>query len=203
MLHTHVSTLYYDDSATDRGEGTEEDEEEKDGLGMELAVAGSAHTGEGMIDLLKALDETLRSIMVSVEVLLPYSEASTLSQIHDRGSCDKVIYQSDGTFVAAKVPQDLAIRLLPFRVDRGSQSYNLVQEGEEIDWAALAKGRHYYKEKLERGEPSSSSSSSSNNSSNSNKNDHNDDAGSSSSSYNSSGNGSSSSYIKYSKIKKY
>jgi len=48
--------------------------------------------------------------------------------------------------------QDLAIRLLPFRVDRGSQSYNLIQEGEEIDWAALAKGRHYYKEKLERGE---------------------------------------------------
>ena len=49
-------------------------------------------------------------------------------------------------------PQDLAVRLLPFRVDRGAQSYNLVQEGEEIDWAALAKGRHHYKEKLERGE---------------------------------------------------
>lgn len=84
------------------------------------------------------MDEALRSIMVHVEVVLPYSEASTLSQvrrrvmcvcmcvgmkcvgqhdrhkpsnlstthqqIHDRGSCDKVVYQADGTFVAARVP---------------------------------------------------------------------------------------------------
>jgi hypothetical protein len=49
-------------------------------------------------------------------------------------------------------PQDLAIRLLPFRVDGGAQAFNLVKEGEEIDWVALAKGRHNYKERLERGE---------------------------------------------------
>ena len=50
------------------------------------------------------------------------------------------------------LPQDLAIRLLPFRVDGGAQAFNLVKEGEEIDWVALAKGRHNYKERLERGE---------------------------------------------------
>ena len=34
-----------------------------------------------MLDLLRAMDEALRSIMVHVEVVLPYSEASTLSQV--------------------------------------------------------------------------------------------------------------------------
>ena len=133
-------------------EEEEEEEEEDEEQGMELAVAGSAVTGEGMLDLLKALDEALRSIMVHVEVLLPYSEASTLSQIHDRGSCDKVVYQADGTFVAARVPQDLAVRLLPYRVDAGAQAYQQLEQGEEIDWVALAKGRHTYKQRLQRGE---------------------------------------------------
>jgi hypothetical protein len=50
------------------------------------------------------------------------------------------------------LPQDLAIRLLPYRVDSGAQSYKQVEEGQEIDWGALAKGRHVYKERLERGE---------------------------------------------------
>lgn len=36
----------------------------------------------GVLELLKAMDEALRSIMVHVEVVLPYSEASTLSQVH-------------------------------------------------------------------------------------------------------------------------
>ena len=35
----------------------------------------------GVLDLLRAMDEALRSIMVHVEVVLPYSEASTLSQV--------------------------------------------------------------------------------------------------------------------------
>lgn len=38
-----------------------------------------------MLDLLRAIDEALRSIMVHVEVLLPYSEASVLSQVGQLG----------------------------------------------------------------------------------------------------------------------
>lgn len=38
-------------------------------------------TPTGVLDLLRVMDEALRSIMVHVEVVLPYSEASTLSQV--------------------------------------------------------------------------------------------------------------------------
>ena len=132
--------------------------------------------------------------------------------MHGRGSCDKVVYQADGTYVAALVPQDLAIKLLPYRVDEGASAYKevggwkvdpfslhrrlwaltyrvgvvtsakpdgrakldmrldgsnpkpdpdpdlllwlvwQVEEGEVVDWLALAKGRHTYIAKLQRGE---------------------------------------------------
>jgi hypothetical protein len=39
-------------------------------------------------------------------------------QIFDRGSCDKVVYQTDGTYVAAQVPVDLATRLMQYRCVR-------------------------------------------------------------------------------------
>jgi len=34
----------------------------------------------------------------------PHHTTTPLQQIHDRGSCDKVVYQADGTYVAARVP---------------------------------------------------------------------------------------------------
>jgi hypothetical protein len=40
-------------------------------------------------------------------------------QVHTRGSCDEVSHQTDGTFVAARVPADLAHRLLDYRIDEG------------------------------------------------------------------------------------
>ncbi len=59
----------------------DDDDEEEEAPFEELAVAGSGMTGQGVLDLLRALDEALRAIMVNVEVLLPYSEASTLSLV--------------------------------------------------------------------------------------------------------------------------
>ena len=47
----------------------------------ELAVAGSAVTGVGLLNLLQALDQALRSIMVRVEVVIPYSAGDVLSQV--------------------------------------------------------------------------------------------------------------------------
>lgn len=51
-----------------------------------------------------------------------------------------------------KNTQDLAFKLLPYRVDAGARAHHERAAGEEIDWAALAKGRHTYKERLQRGE---------------------------------------------------
>lgn len=56
--------------------------------------------------------------------------------------------------------QDLAFKLLPYRVDAGARAHHERAAGEEIDWAALAKGRHTYKQRLQRGEVTALSSSS-------------------------------------------
>lgn len=37
-------------------------------------------------------------------------------------------------------------------MDAGARQHHERQAGEEIDWAALAKGRHTYMERLQRGE---------------------------------------------------
>lgn len=54
--------------------------------------------------------------------------------------------------------QDLAFKLLPHRVDAGARAHHERAAGEEIDWVALAKGRHTYKERLQRGEVTALSS---------------------------------------------
>jgi hypothetical protein len=36
----------------------------------------------------------------------------------------------------------------------GAKTFQQMDEGAEIDWVALAKGRHEYKEKVKRGEVS-------------------------------------------------
>lgn len=57
--------------------------------------------------------------------------------------------------------QDLAFKLLPYRVDAGARAHHERAAGEEIDWAALAKGRHTYKQRLQRGEVTALSASAS------------------------------------------
>jgi hypothetical protein len=52
----------------------------------------------------------------------------------------------------AQVPHDLATKLLPYRIDEGAKLFQQLDAGAEIDWVALAKGRHEYKEKVKRGE---------------------------------------------------
>jgi hypothetical protein len=37
-------------------------------------------------------------------------------------------------------------------VDAGARAHHELAAGEEIDWVALAKGRHTYKQRLQRGE---------------------------------------------------
>lgn len=80
--------------------------------------------------------------------------------------------------VGLQVPQDVAMKLLPYRVDdgewgrrtrlrwnvlsgsrarpecmtAGAKAYKSMDRGAEIDWVALAKGRHDYVTKVKRGE---------------------------------------------------
>lgn len=46
-------------------------------------------------------------------------------------------------------------------MDAGARAHHERAAGEEIDWAALAKGRHTYKQRLQRGEVTALSASAS------------------------------------------
>jgi 50S ribosomal subunit-associated GTPase HflX len=46
-----------------------------------LTVAGSAATGEGLGDLIQAMNQALRLIMVRIEAVIPYSAGDVLNQV--------------------------------------------------------------------------------------------------------------------------
>jgi 50S ribosomal subunit-associated GTPase HflX len=81
---------------------------------MELTCTLSAHTGEGLDDLLSAIADALVTIMVPVEAVIPFSEGSLLTQLHDAGLCESVQYSDTGAHVVARAPVYLARRLSPF-----------------------------------------------------------------------------------------
>ncbi|MFY0408276.1 GTPase HflX, partial [Solicola sp. PLA-1-18] len=71
-------------------------------------VVCSARTGEGIDDVIAALEAELPSPRVSVDVLLPYERGDLLNQIHSFGDIDVVDHTADGTHVVARVNEDLA-----------------------------------------------------------------------------------------------
>src|SRR5690606_40487454 len=78
------------------------------------AVVVSAHTGEGIDELLLAIESELPQPAVAVDVLLPYDRGDLLHQIHQHGEIDEVEHRSDGTHVTARVDADLAADLAPY-----------------------------------------------------------------------------------------
>ena len=81
------------------------------------AVLISAQQGSGLDTLRERVEQVLRRSMVPVRVLLPYSEAELLYQMHEWGSIDKERHTSKGTLVEGQVPISLAERLEAYQVD--------------------------------------------------------------------------------------
>jgi GTP-binding protein HflX len=118
----------------------------------ENTVAVSALYGEGMEDFVESVEDALNAMLVSIELVIPYSKGQALSLIHETGVVETIDYQADGTYVLGRVPQATANRL---------QKYSLIPVGknaddkecpettttktstdDEIDWVALGRGRH-------------------------------------------------------------
>mmetsp|Transcript_5139 Transcript_5139/g.7110 ORF Transcript_5139/g.7110 Transcript_5139/m.7110 type:complete len:626 (-) Transcript_5139:249-2126(-) len=123
---------------------------------LPFCVAGSAKTGVGMEDFISTLEDALSLLLRPFEAEIPYKEAQLLNMVHEFGSCEFEEYRNDGIYFMGKVPEHLYKRLEPFFVQElldgeSSQERNLNDKGEEgdeeeIDWAALAKGRHQKQE---------------------------------------------------------
>jgi len=72
------------------------------------AVVVSAHTGEGIEELLLAIEADLPRPAERVDVVLPYSRGDLLNQVHTQGEIESLSHEADGTHVVARVPEDLA-----------------------------------------------------------------------------------------------
>ena len=115
----------------------------------ENTVAVSALFGEGMEDFVEAVEDALNSLLVPIELLIPYSNGQDISIIHEQGVVETIDYQTDGTYVLGRVPQAMANRLQKYSLVESTDATEISKHptmkentDDEIDWAALGRGRH-------------------------------------------------------------
>ena len=76
------------------------------------AVVVSAHTGEGLDELLSAIEADLPRPATRVDVVVPYSRGDLLSQVHETGEIESLDHTADGTRPSsARLYEDLAHQL--------------------------------------------------------------------------------------------
>jgi len=80
------------------------------------AVVCSAHTGDGIADVVAALESELPRPQVDVEVLLPYDRGDLVSQIHENGDILSSEHTGEGTHISARVNRGLAGALEQYAV---------------------------------------------------------------------------------------
>ena len=80
------------------------------------AVVVSARTGEGIDELLGAIEADLPRPAVQVTLVLPYERGDLLNQIHTSGDIETIAHEADGTHVVARVGEQLAHELADYIV---------------------------------------------------------------------------------------
>jgi len=79
------------------------------------SIVVSARTGEGIEDLLAAIERDLPRPGVELEALVPYDRGDLVARIHAEGEMLKEEHTDHGTLVRALIHPDLAAQLEPFR----------------------------------------------------------------------------------------
>jgi GTPase len=80
------------------------------------AVVASAATGEGISDVLAAIEAELPRPGVEFDALLPYERGDLLNRIHTSGEVEELEHTGEGTRVRGRVNADLAGELAPYLV---------------------------------------------------------------------------------------
>jgi GTP-binding protein HflX len=94
-------------TAMNKIDSAEADRSLKD-LAARVAVNISAATGEGVDKLLYAIEKLLEESRRLIDVVVPYSDGSLISQIHRYGQVVSEEYVENGTKVKAYVPVNIA-----------------------------------------------------------------------------------------------
>lgn len=81
------------------------------------AVVCSARSGEGIADVLAAIEADLPQPAIKVDVVIPYERGDLVNQIHTHGDIDEIEHTADGTHIRARVNEDLAGALASYAAD--------------------------------------------------------------------------------------
>jgi GTPase len=81
----------------------------------------SARTGQGMDRLRAAIAERLPRPRHELEVLLPYNEGGLAARVHEHGQVLAEEHRAAGTWLHARVSEDLAAALRDYRVAPAEQ----------------------------------------------------------------------------------
>jgi GTP-binding protein HflX len=79
------------------------------------SVAISARTGEGVKELITALQDELASWRLRSRFRIPLTESGLLAEIHRIGHVLELRYEGDSAIIVAHIPSQLEQRLTPFR----------------------------------------------------------------------------------------
>ena len=86
------------------------------------SVVVSAKTGEGVADVLAAIEADLPRPGVGFDALLPYDRGDLLNKIHTGGEVDHLEHTGEGTVVRGRVNAELAGELEPYLTDTAPAS---------------------------------------------------------------------------------
>jgi GTP-binding protein HflX len=78
------------------------------------AVAISALTGEGIKDLLNAINGILFENYVDVTLFLPYKEGGLISMFHEQGRVEMIEHKDGGIQISGVIPNRLLARYSPY-----------------------------------------------------------------------------------------
>ena len=80
------------------------------------SVVVSARTGEGIDDVIAAIESELPRPSVQFEALLPYERGDLLNRLHQQGEIESLEHTGDGTLVRGRANADLAGELAAYPV---------------------------------------------------------------------------------------
>jgi GTPase len=95
----------------------DEDERRDLLIGSRDAVGISATTGEGIDELLDAVEDAFAQTLEPLELLIPYDEGAALNELHELAGQVEREDRGDGVLVKARVPRSLAHRFSAWSVN--------------------------------------------------------------------------------------
>ncbi len=81
------------------------------------STAISALTGEGIGELLGAMNNLLYETFVEVEMRLPYQQGQLISVFHDEGQVEKIVHERGWVIITGRLPIRLLARFQSFTYD--------------------------------------------------------------------------------------